>query len=224
MKNRNCEWAAIFDFDGVIIDSSLHHERSWEVISEAEGLRLPKGHFQLSFGKRNVEIIPNILNWSQSPVEVKRLSDLKETAFRELVRQQGIQALPGLVEWLKQLNDGGIPCVIGTATPRENVDCILSMAGLEGYFQDVVAADDVQKGKPDPEVFLIAATRAGVTPENCVVFEDTPVGIAAAKAGGMRRVGVLGIHPREAFPDVDEIVERLDELSLEKVAGWFAES
>ena len=223
MTNRTGIWAALFDFDGVIVDSSAHHERSWEVLALREGLTLPEGHFRQSFGKRNIEIIPAILGWGDDAVDVQRLADAKEREYRDLVSRDGIRPLPGVVEWLERLRTADIPCALATSTSRENVRCILALTGLEGCFSVVVTAEDVERGKPDPEVFLLAASQMGYSPGRAVVFEDTPMGIEAAQAGGMRAVAVLGTHPRESFPAVDLAVERLDELTVDRVAGWFAE-
>jgi beta-phosphoglucomutase-like phosphatase (HAD superfamily) len=90
------------------------------------------------------------------------------------------------------------------------------------YFQGIVSAEDVAKGKPDPQVFLKAAAMAGPSPSHCVVFEDAFVGIEAARAGGMKVIGVATTHPKEKLSGTDLAVERLDELSLEQVARLFS--
>ena len=100
---------------------------------------------------------------------------------------------------LEDLKKHGIPCAIGTSTPRPNVECVLELTGLGGYFQDIAASEDVSRGKPDPEVFLKAAAKLSREPFSCVVIEDAQVGIRAAKAAGMKAVAVTTTHPAEAL-------------------------
>ena len=107
---------AIFDWDGVIIDSSKHHEESWERLSKETGFILPKGHFKKGFGMKNEVIIPDILNWSDRPEEIRRLSLRKEELYREILLEWGIHPLPGVSEWLDDLRQRGIRSVIGSST------------------------------------------------------------------------------------------------------------
>lgn len=214
-------WAAIFDWDGVLIDSSAFHRRSWEILAARRALPLPEGHFERGFGKRNVEIIPTLLGWSNDMGEIEGLAAEKEAIYRELISEAGIEPGPGAQAWLEQLLAHEVPRVIGTSTHRLNIDCVLTLWGWTDLFADVVASEDVSRGKPDPEVFLAAADRVGARADRCVVFEDTPMGIEAARAGGMRSVAVVGTHPPETFPDVDQMVTRLDECRVETIASWF---
>lgn len=207
-------WAALFDWDGVIVDSSGYHELSWEVVASELRLPLPPGHFKRGFGRKNEFIIPEILGWARDRDDIKRLADLKEEAYRRLVREKGLEAMPGVMPWLQILRDAGIPCVIGSSTERKNIEAVLDVIGCRAFFRDIVSGDDVKHGKPDPEIFLLAAQRAGVAPKHCVVFEDAHVGIEAARAGGMKVVAVTTTHPREELKKADRIVDQLDELTL----------
>ena len=206
-------WAAIFDWDGVIIDSSRQHELSWERLAQHEKLTLPAGHFQASFGMKNERIIPQLLRWTTDPAEIKRLSWQKEEFYRQIVRESGIHALPGVKEFLERLDAAGIPRIIGSSTPRENIELVTELIGLRRYFQKIVAAADVTHGKPDPEVFLLCAERLGVPAQRCVVFEDAHVGIAAARAAKMKVIGVATTHPAESIRHADRVVQQLDELT-----------
>jgi beta-phosphoglucomutase family hydrolase len=208
-------WAALFDWDGVVIDSSRAHELSWEALAREEGRTLPPDHFRRGFGMRNSQIIPELLGWTREAAEIQRLSDRKEALYREIIREQGIELLPGVREFLTMLRAAGVPCVVGSSTDRLNITTILGVMGLEGMFQGIVCSEDVRQGKPHPEVFLKAAARAGQPPERCVVFEDALVGIAAARAAGAKVVGVATTHRPEEIAHADRVVKRLDELSLE---------
>jgi beta-phosphoglucomutase family hydrolase len=213
---------AIFDWDGVIVDSSLHHEESWERLARETGFTLPDGHFKKGFGMKNEFIIPDLLNWSSRPEEIRELSLRKEELYREILVEWGIRALPGVAECLGKLSKRRIPCAIGSSTHRLNIDTILSVLGLEDCFAAIVTAEDVSRGKPDPEVFLTAAGRIGVDPSRCVVFEDALVGIEAAHRGGMKVVAVATTNRIETLKGADVAVHRLDELSVDQLAALVA--
>jgi len=213
----NGKRGAIFDWDGVIINSARHHEVSWERLAQEIDKILPEGHFKRGFGMKNEVIIPEQLQWTADPEEVRKLSLRKEAIYREVVRELGITALPGVEMWLRTLRDEGIPCVIGSSTHRENITTTLEVLGLGDLFLAIVTAEDVKRGKPDPEVFLTAAKKIGVEPAHGVVFEDALVGIAAAKAAGMRVVAVATTEPKEKLAHADVVVDRLDELSVAKL-------
>jgi beta-phosphoglucomutase family hydrolase len=208
---------AIFDWDGVIIDSSSHHEESWERLAKETGYQLPAGHFKKGFGMKNEFIIPNLLHWTSDPAEVNRLSLRKETLYREIVVEWGLKPLPGVVAWLDQLRDAGISCAIGSSTHRLNIETGLALIGLRDRFHAIITAEDVSHGKPDPEVFLKAAGRVGVAPERSVVFEDALVGIEAAHRGGMKVVAVATTNSIDLLKDADLAVHRLDELTIERL-------
>ena len=215
-------WGALFDWDGVIIDSSSHHEESWERLAREEARTLPPDHFKKGFGRKNEVIIPKLLGWTQDPAEIRRLSLRKEALYREVVAERGLSALPGVRTWLERLRDAGVPCAIGSSTHRANIDLSLGLIGLAEFFTGIVTAEDVSHGKPDPEVFLLAAARINRPPERCVVFEDAHVGITAARAGGMRVIGVATTHPASELTAADLAVQRLDELQPATLSAWFA--
>ena len=214
-------WGALFDWDGVIIDSSRHHEKSWELLAKEEGLPLPPDSFRLGFGRKNQIIIPEIYRWAHDPVEIERLGARKEAIYRELMAADTLEPLPGVRAWLATLRNAGIPRAVGSSTPRANLDAAMGRLGLSEYFDAIVSAEDVTLGKPNPEVFLKAAERIGCRPERCVVFEDALAGIAAARAGGMRVVGIATTHPPEELTQADLAVHRMDELSVEQLSQWF---
>ena len=153
------QWGALFDWDGVIIDSSSHHEESWERLAKEVGMPLPEGHFKKGFGRKNEFIIPQLLEWTNELSEIERLSLRKEALYREVVAERGLSALPGVRVWLERLREAGVPCAIGSSTHRANIDLSLGLIGLGEFFTGIVTAEDVRHGKPHPEVFLTAAAR-----------------------------------------------------------------
>ncbi len=213
------EFGAIFDWDGVIIDSSAQHERSWELLADEIGKPLPEGHFKRGFGKKNERIIPD-LGWASEAGDVHRLSLRKEELYRELVRRDGVKPLRGARELLMMLQEAGIPCAVGSSTHRENIETICEITGLRSYFAVVVAAEDVSHGKPDPEVFLKGSEKIGVAPGRCIVFEDALVGLQAARAGGMKCVGVATTEGLETLEGkADLAVESLAFLTMADLEG-----
>jgi HAD superfamily hydrolase (TIGR01509 family) len=213
---------AIFDWDGVVIDSSRHHEESWNRLAAEEKRALPEGHFLKGFGMKNEAIIPTILDWTLDEAEIRRLSLRKEVLYREIIRERGIDPLPGVRAFLERLQTAGIPRVIGSSTHRLNITTSLEILGLSGFFSAIVSAEDVTKGKPDPQVFLSAAAKIQRPPARCVVFEDAPMGIEAALAGGMKAIGVAGTHGNATLAKADKIVARLDELAIGDLEALFA--
>ena len=215
-------FGAIFDWDGVIIDSSQHHAESWERLAQEIGKPLTEGHFKKGFGMKNEWIIPNILARTHVLEEIKTLSLRKEELYRDVVADWGIEALPGVVEWLSTLNSAGIPTVIGSSTHRLNIETTLDRLGLRKMFAHIVSAEDVSAGKPDPQVFLKAAGKIGIAPEDCVVFEDAHVGIEAAQRAGMKVIAVATTHPIEDLGNANLAIHALSELSIEQVSQLFS--
>ena len=216
-------WGAIFDWDGVVIDSSRCHEESWERLAREEKRPLPEGHFQAGFGRKNEIIIPEILDWSHDAAEIERLSLRKEELYRSVVRERGVEALDGVRTWLERLRDAGVPCVIGSSSHRANIDLTIGRIELASFFRDMVTSEDVRLGKPNPEVFLKAAARISRFPERCVVFEDAFAGLQAARNGGMRCVAVATTNSAESLAGhADRVVHRLDEMQPAELAAWFS--
>ncbi len=212
---------AIFDWDGVVIDSSAAHELSWERLAVEEKKTLPPGHFKKGFGRKNAFIIPEILGWTNDPAEVDRLGKRKEALYREILVERGLEALPGVRELLAGLKAAGIPRAIGSSTELKNIQTALPLLKLEGWFDAIVTAEDVSQGKPHPEVFLKAAQKLGRAPACCVVFEDAHVGIEAARAGGMKCIAVATTHPANTLQGATRIVHRLTDVTAEGVAALF---
>lgn len=167
---------------------------------------------------KNEKVIAELLGWTTRPDELQRLSWRKEEFYRERVRQDGITPLPGVQPWLRALRAAGIPCAVGSSTPRLNIDCLIDTLGLRECFQAIVSAEDVSHGKPHPEVFLRAAERLDTPPARCVVFEDAHVGIAAGLAAGMTVIAVATTHPAQTLGRAHRVVQRLDELTVPAVA------
>ena len=210
--------AVIFDWDGVVVDSSAHHERSWEILAAKRNLPLPADHFKRGFGKKNNVIIPD-LGWATEPADVDALAHEKEEIYRSLVREKGIAPLPGVRDLLAALEAHGIPCAIGSSTERANLDCLLDLMHLRKFFRVIVSGEEVVHGKPDPSIFLLAAERLGFDPADCVVIEDALVGIEAAKRAGMPVLAVATTNPIDMLDSADAAVADMTQVTLQRLAS-----
>jgi beta-phosphoglucomutase family hydrolase len=187
--------AVLWDMDGTLVDSEEYHWISWRDTMAAEGASLTRNQFGGSFGQRNDAILASWLGPDAAMERVQRIGDTKEELYRKLLREGGLAPLPGASEWVKRLNQEGWAQAIASSAPRANVTAVLEVIDLGGCFQTIVSAEDVTKGKPDPQVFLTAAARLGIPPQQCIVVEDAPAGVEAARRAGMRSIGVRRIGP-----------------------------
>ncbi len=201
--------AVLWDLDGTLIDSADLHWLAWEEAITAAGYRFDLNHFTSRFGQRNEILLRTLLGPEISRDEILEISDAKERRYRALVAAGRLHALPGAVEWLAVLAAAGWRQAIASSAPRANIAAALHALGLTAYFDATVADEDVTHGKPDPEVFLLAAERLATPPARCVVVEDSPFGIEGARRAGMKAIGV-GSTP--FAPPADRAVRTLAEL------------
>ncbi|WP_165250762.1 HAD family hydrolase [Paludisphaera soli] len=204
---------AIFDHDGVLVDTLKLHQDSWTMMGRETGLGVTPEFILETFGMTNATILRKILGDSLPDSDVAAYSDRKESAYRDLARGR-ITLMAGVRGLLDELTEAGVLLAIGSSGVRPNLELTVAECGLHGRFEAIVAGEDVTRGKPDPQVFLLAAERAGVAASRSVVFEDAPVGIRAAKAAGMLAVGVTSSHSAEALREAgaDEVVAHLGEF------------
>jgi HAD superfamily hydrolase (TIGR01509 family) len=202
---------AIFDHDGVLVDSLAFHQQAWLEMGRRAGLTITPEFIHETFGMTNPMILRTLLGHAPTDSQIAGYADLKEVCYRDLARGR-ITLMAGVPALLDALAAAGVLLAIGSSGPRANLELTVQECGLTGRFATIVSLEDITRGKPDPEVFLIAARRTGVHPARSVVFEDAPVGIQAAKAAGMRAVGVTTTHPVEtlASAGADQVVENLD--------------
>jgi beta-phosphoglucomutase len=162
------------------------------------GRPFTRADFAATFGRRNPEIIRQLFAHPFTDGEIADLGFRKEELYKSLARQ-GVELLPGVRALLEGLNETGARQAIGSSAPRGNVDLILELTQTKRCFAAAVAMEDTERGKPDPQVFLLAAEWLGVPPERCIVLEDAVAGVQAAKAGGMACIAVrfVGHHSED---------------------------
>jgi beta-phosphoglucomutase len=214
--NNGC--AAIFDMDGVLVDTYQAHFQSWREMAASEGLEFTEAQFAPTFGCTSREILAALEGERRlSDAEIAAMDERKEAAFRRIIRV-AFPAMPGATELLCALHASGLRLAVGSSGPPENVDFVLERLGVRGLLDAVVTGRDVTRGKPDPQVFLVAAERLSVPPARCVVIEDAPVGIAAARAAGMAAVGLASTgRTRAQLAAADLVVDSLSELSADQL-------
>ena len=207
MSKVNC--AALWDLDGTILDSHEYHWLSWREAMAAEGIALTRPQFDALFGQRNDITLRAWLGPDVPQADIARIADAKEVRYRRLLRTRGIELLPGVEAWLERLRAAGWRQALATSAPRANVDAILDTLGIGPYFAAMITAEDVTRGKPEPDVFLAAARAVGVPAYRCVVIEDSPAGVEAAHRARMR---CIGVGPRHAELPADLTVPSLAAL------------
>lgn len=200
--------AVLWDMDGTLIDSEEFHWISWRDTLAREGISITREQFLSTFGERNDSILPKWLGAETTRERLDRIGNAKEELYRDLIHKNGIFSLPGVAEWTRRLHQQGWLQAVASAAPRANIDAIVEALSAENIFQAIVSAEDVHRGKPDPEVYLLAASRVGVSPERCIVVEDAVAGIEGARRAGMHSIGVNRSHQLPA----DVVVRSLDLL------------
>jgi len=211
--------AALFDLDGVIVDSSQFHYESWVKLGEEVGFVMTPEFFRKTFGQRNDAIIKQLVP-NATDEQIAKWGERKEALYREVARGR-LVPLPGAMELIRGLKELGFKLAIASSTPRVNIEFAVEQLKMADLFDDFVGAEDVTKGKPDPEVFLKVAQKIGVPPDRCVVFEDAVAGVIAAKRGGMKCVAVTTTNPRTALEEAgaDLVVDSLEEITPAQVVA-----
>jgi len=186
--------AFIFDMDGTVVNNMGVHFQSWRLFFAELGVAISDQELRRQVnGQPNAAILREVLGSHLSEAEIARLGQRKETLYRDLYRQQ-IRPLPGLLAFLREAERLGTPMALATNAHRDNVDFVMGNLGIVSFFRVIVSAEDVRRAKPDPEVYLIAARRLGVSAGQCLVFEDSRPGIEAARRAGMCVIALATTH------------------------------
>lgn len=211
---------AIFDHDGVLVDSLDLHQRAWVEMGRRSGLPITADFVRETFGMTNPSMFRKLLGEAFADDDIRRHSDTKEECYRALALGR-VVLMDGVRDLLDGLTAAGFRLAIGSSAVRANLELTVEECGLRGRFASIASAEDITRGgKPDPEVFLVAARRAGVEPGHSVVFEDAVVGIRAARAAGMLAVGVTTHHPARSLRDAgaDQVVDTLRGFDVDALA------
>ncbi|HEX8612846.1 MAG TPA: HAD family phosphatase [Telluria sp.] len=206
--------AFIFDMDGTIVDNMSFHTESWIAFFQRRGKDIDADEFfRTTAGRQGKEIIRAQMGEHLNDDEVRVLNDEKERVYRELYEPHR-KTVTGFDALIALAKEHDVALAVATAAPNANITFTLDGLDLRRHFDTVVGAADVARGKPHPDVFLLAAERCGVAPEHCIVFEDAPLGVEAARRAGMRAVVLTTTLPADAFAEFDNVIH---------IAGDFSE-
>lgn len=216
----------IFDMDGVLVNNMAVHFRAFAAMAERYNLRAEEGaDFSHLNGRGNDDIIVALFPADLVAEKgVQALADEKEALYREIYAPE-IVPTKGLVRLLGELKEAGLRCAVGSSGPRENVEFVLRECHIEPYFDVRISGDMVTRCKPDPEIFLTAARRLGLEPNECLVFEDAISGVRAAKAAGMRVIALTTTHTREQLlaEGAEIVAEDFTTISIEQICSLYEE-
>jgi HAD superfamily hydrolase (TIGR01509 family) len=195
----------VFDLDGVVADSEPLHVRAWVEVLGSLGVsvqRIGEPSLAAWVGVPDVEIVGGLVERFGLPLSAPRLLERKRAAYRALI-PGSLAAFPGVAEELASLD--GVPLAMATATPRSEAELMLQTLGLAGLFSVLVTRDDVQRPKPAPDCYLLAAELLGLDPARCAAVEDAPYGVRAAREAGMHVVGVTTSYPAERLGEAHRL-------------------
>jgi len=206
-------YAAIWDMDGVLVDTRQQHYQSWVETMARHGAPITYPQFLSTFGMNNTSILKLWLGPDTPSALIQQIDEQKEEAFRRLVAGS-IQPLPGVRALLESLQQAGFRQAIASSAPQANIDVLLEASGLRPFFDAIVSAARLP-GKPDPAVFLAAAERLTVPPPNCVVLEDSVAGVEGARRAGMRCIAVTNTSPAAQLAAASLVVDSLEKVTQE---------
>lgn len=212
-------WAALFDMDGVLIANTDFHINAWLQFAHRHGHDLTKAQYVANInGRVAADAMAYVFKRSISPGELPVLTEEKEAIYRELYRPHR-QPTPGLLSFLDTLRTQQVRMAVGTSAPESNVHFTLDGLSLRPYFDAIVDASMIHRGKPDPEIYQVAAERLRISPTRCVVFEDAFAGIEAGLRAGMAVVALATTHTHDELATTGAalIVDDFTQLTVSAV-------
>lgn len=213
--------AILWDLDGTLIDSATYHFEGWRDMLASQGVAYTYDDFLAHLGIRNDLFLKQYLGPDLPEAELTRLALVKEEAYRSKVRTNGLNLLPGAEAWLRRVRANGWKQALASSAPRPNIDVAFEVIESFGLLDAHVSAEEVAHGKPFPDVFLAAAKKLEVPIHRCIVVEDAPLGIEAARRAGMKVIGVLTTHTEL---EADLVVNTLEDLDDESFLGLLQEA
>ena len=213
-------YAVIFDMDGVVVDNFQYHQLAWQTFCKRHGLDFGTAFRSGVFGGTNRDHLEHFFGRRLAEEEVRNFEEEKEALYRDLYHPH-IKPVEGLAAFLQELKSAGIPVALATSSPPVNVRFVLAETGLSGVFNPVLDATSVTNGKPDPEIYLKTAAALAKDPAACIVFEDSISGITAARAAGMKVVGLTTTHPAEDLPVLEMAIPDFTNIGLDDLELLF---
>lgn len=206
--------AVVLDMNGTMIDDAKFHKLAWKIFAKQQGMTLADETYEKFYGRHNNEILPILFNRELSQGDIDLFAEQKETIYRKEYKPY-IKEVRGLTSFLKKLKEKQYQVALATTSPKVNCEFILNNLRLNKYFDVVVTSDEVAHGKPDPEIYQMALDKLRIKTEEAVVFEDSPVGVEAAKAAGIFTVGITIYHSRDQLSNADYFISNFEQISTQ---------
>jgi len=219
LTGRHFPAAIIFDMDGTLVATTEADFLAWQRIFKDHGKMLSFDNYFPLLGKKSHDVVYHVLKLEGK--EAENALQNKMRYFEEIVAQKGIAMMPNAEALLKELKSLGIPLALATSSRKLKMELVLEEVGLLEYFTVLVSGEDVVRGKPNPDIFLLAASKLNVDPRHCVVLEDAVSGVKAAKAAGMKCIAVTNTHEAEDLSIADLVISDFSELSLPVISALF---
>ena len=207
--------ALLFDLDGTLADTKHAHAEAWVRWAARHNIGVSREQYMTDlFGRSNKDVMPGLFpHLADQPDVLHEMALEKERDFLAISLEGGVEAMPGLYELIRRAQARDIPMAIASAAPRDNVETIARILGLDDQIDVRLSQDNVEFPKPAPDIYLMAAERLGVDPHDCVVFEDSRFGLEAGHAAGCRTIAILSLHTEEELKDeADLCVQDFDAL------------
>ena len=209
--------AVIFDLDGTLVDNNPFHLKAWKQYLINIGRELSEEEYKKNFnGRTNKDVVEYIYERKMTDEEARPFYLNKEALYREIY-QPFIAPIPGLLDFLNEVDEAGIPMAIATSGITVNIDFMFEHIPIKQYFKAVIHSSHIKKGKPDPEIYLKTAEVLGVDPSKCIVFEDALVGIQSANGAGMKVIGLTTSHTPEELKEADSVIHDYTEINVSKI-------
>jgi HAD superfamily hydrolase (TIGR01509 family) len=206
--------ACIFDMNGVIINDEHYQIEAWKQLCINHKWKLTQEDITYHVvGVVEREVISYLMKRDATPEEVNLYSNERVDIAMDLYKDHLAMA-EGLKEFLQELKTAEIPCAVATSSQKRYTNFIMDTLQIRAYFHTILTAEDIVRGKPNPEIYLKSAQMLQITPQNCVVFEDAITGIHAAKAAGMKVVALSTTNPAEMLQDADKVIASFKEVSV----------
>ena len=182
-------------------------------MAHKDGVDFTQDDFNATFGRVSREIVTDLWGQSRTDEQILAMEDEKERLYREII-EEDFPAMPGMKELLHDLVEDGFALAVGSSGPYENLQIVIRQLGAQSLLAATITARDVRRGKPDPEVFQLAAERIGLPTARCAVIEDAPLGITAGRAAGCATIGLAstGRMP-EQLSEADLVVTSVDQIT-----------
>ncbi len=207
MENKQAKKAFLFDLNGTMIDDMDYHGQAWfDILNNDLDAGLSREQVKKEMYGKNPELFERVFGKDKfSAEEIETYSMRKELDYQAKYKPH-LKLLVGLDDFLKKADELAIKMAIASAAIPFNIDFVLDNLKIRHYFDAIISANDVDKSKLNPETFLKAAKALGVNPEDCIVFEDAPKGVEAAKNAGIKCVVLTTAHEAEDFGEHDNVL------------------